>query len=184
MIFTPKDGAPEWEKLYKVLVPKAVGDLVTYQELSDALGRDFLAARSPLTRAAGELLRVNLRAMENVRGAGYRIVEAREQEVLASRQQRSARRKATKAHDFVRHVDRSGLTNEEVNRFQRLEMGYGMFEQILKAHADRLDHLSAKVDAITGRTPGVRSSDDLRRDERLERLEEAIRRLGGEEAVA
>lgn len=184
MIFEPKDGTPEWEKVYQVLLPKQVGDLVTYAELSDALSRDFLAARGPLTRASDELLRVNQRALENVRGAGYRVVQAREHEVLASRQQRSARRRARKAHDLVSHVDRSGLTGDEINRFQRLEMGYAMHEQILKAHADRLDHLAAKVDAITGRQPGARSSDDLRRDERLERLEDAIRQMGGDEAVA
>jgi hypothetical protein len=184
VIFEAKDGTPEWEKIYQALVPKKVGELVDYAELSDALGRDFLAARGPLTRAADELLRVNQRALENVRGAGYRVVQAREHETLARRQQRSARRRSRKAHELVQHVDRSGLTPEEISRFQRLEMGYAMHEQILKAHADRIDSLAARVDAITGRQSGPRSSDDLRREERLERLEDAVRRLGGEEAVA
>lgn len=138
--FQPKADRPEWRILYEDLLDGLdFGDLVTYEQLDEALGRDFRANRVPLKRARQELLRTQKRALRFVTNKGYRVAEAREHRDLAQSEHLFGRRKVRRATDLALHVEHSKLTPEERAEIDRLALAYRRHEQLLR----RLD---AKVE--------------------------------------
>jgi uncharacterized coiled-coil protein SlyX len=165
--FTPKGEVAEWEKVYAVLVRMDVGDVVTYQQLDAILGRDFRSARTPFYAAAKRLLQEKQRACAVVPTVGYQVVDAKDHEPLARKQHRGARRKLGKARALISRADRSRLTPEERERFDRLEL-------TLSRQADMVRRLDARV----AKTEHEIKTTRLETDERVTKLEDALRRHG------
>lgn len=79
MPFKAKGDRPEWRLIYDALLDTAdYGDIITYQQLTDALGRDFFENRGPLYRARTEMVEARSRWIELEPGIGYRVIEANE----------------------------------------------------------------------------------------------------------
>lgn len=95
--FQPKGDVAEWRVVYDHLTTLKVGDVVTYEHLSELLERDFLAARGPFHKANKALLDSHKRGMVNVKNTGYRVVTAAEHEAVARDQHRFAKRRLRKS---------------------------------------------------------------------------------------
>lgn len=172
--FEAKGDRPEWQMIYDVLARGKVGDVIEYPALDKALGRDFRNNRHPLERAIRELLNVKRRTVENMPGKGYRVVAASEHERLARQQQKFARRRIAKGLRTTRGTDRSQLTPEEALRLDRLEIMLADQQEALRRHESRI----AKLEEVAKKASRQKSSDDQRRDERVEKLYEALKRSG------
>ena len=136
-IFRPKGDQPEWRLIYDEFRKHGPGDVVTYQRLTDILGRGFLANRSPLQRAVKELETADHRTLVCERGTGYRVAAATEHEELAHAHRQRSRRQLGKAVSKARSANRAELSPDQVRRLDDLE-GH------LSQHAGMLARLAAR----------------------------------------
>lgn len=109
--FVPKDGSKaEWAKLYDLLRTGSPGQLFTFAEFDEALGRDFRSARTPIARAIKELEAVENLTVVAVRRQGYRIVQNGQEFVTVGEQRhRRSRRALVRASDAAQAGVRSDL---------------------------------------------------------------------------
>lgn len=168
--FTPKADVAEWRLIYDVLSGRDVGDVVTHQEMSDALGRSFAANRSPFYKAARVWGEKNLRALVPVPGQGYRVVEAIEHEDIARRHHKRSRRALGRSRFAIRTVDRSRLDPENLRRFDNMEINISRQQDMLR----RLEARQTKTETRIAE----QTADHEQTKARLARLEEALRSRG------
>ena len=72
--FQPKGEIAEWRMIYERLLENAeFGQVITYAELDEALGRSFVTNRSPIYRAREDLGSIRKRWLEPVPKVGYRV---------------------------------------------------------------------------------------------------------------
>lgn len=174
MAFEPKGDVAEWQLVYDRLSTLAVGDVITYDELTLLLGRDFLQARGPFHKANKRLLEEHSRGLLNVKNVGYRVVTAAEHEMAARDQHRFAKRRLTTAKRWVRNTDRAELEPEVAERFDRLEESLGRQIDFTR----RLDKRVARVEKAIKES---RNENEERADataERLTKLMAALERHG------
>jgi hypothetical protein len=82
------------ERIYEFLAERAevVGTVITFEEMTVAVGFDVRGSFGLFRNAQRRLLERNRRALKSERGVGYRVVAATDHEALAYRHQlRSAR---------------------------------------------------------------------------------------------
>ncbi len=112
--FEPADGVEaRWKKVYRVLKGKPVDSVLTYAELDElfpGLGRPDL--QSVLRRAAKEFLDRDKRALRNVRGHGYRVIDPSEHVQVARWHQQRSMKSLQRGHDAVVNVDLNGMSPE------------------------------------------------------------------------
>ena len=91
--FKPKGEIAEWRMIYEQLLETAeFGQVITYAELDEALGRPFIDNRGPIYRAREDLGTIRQRWLEPVPGVGYRITEPSDHvRVSVSHRRRSQR---------------------------------------------------------------------------------------------
>lgn len=145
--FVPKGTVSEWRMLYELLSAKDFGELATFEEMDEALGRDFRANRSPLDRARREL-QMDRKTLITERGHGYRIAQAREHADNAVTHHRRARRQLGRAKSEVSSADRNRLTTDEATRADSIEQC--LAGQIEKTK--RLEQRVARVEVKAGAT--------------------------------
>lgn len=172
--FKPKGDVAEWRVVYDHLTSLDVGAVVTYEELSGLLGRDFLAARGPFHKANQALLGSHKRGMVNVKNEGYRVVTAAEHEDVARNQHRFAKRRLRKSKHWLANTDRSELAPEAVERFDRLE--HSLDRQI--DFTRRLDRRVARVEKALNASRSEMAEQASETADRLTRLTEALKRHG------
>lgn len=171
--FEIKGDMPQWQMVYDVLDRKQIDDIVTYNELTEALGRDFLADRGPFYKAQRHLLEQKLRALAPIPTIGYQVVQATDHERLARKEHRSGRRKIRKAKNLVQHADRTGMAPEVRQKFDALEGTLSRQEDAIRRIDIKTQRHEAAIKAVEQK---VESGED--RLARLERLEEALRSKG------
>lgn len=164
MLFEAKGHIPEWEILYNAVVGFEPGDVITYDEITEMLGRDFQSSRSPWYRVQEVMLREHDLAFESVRRVGYRAAEPLNQYMLAQRHTRRARRSLTRGKDHVTHFDRAAVTPEAARVFDELAQKLAGLEQ----ETQRLARKQARTEKVLAET--------VRRVERTEEQQEALRR--------
>lgn len=162
-MFEVKGAVPESQLVYQLFEDKDFGDVVTYEQLDAALGRDFRSQRGPLYKADDMLLRNRSRALAAVKNEGYRVVQAREHETLGRSRHRRARKQINQAVRVVTGTDRSALTEDERRRLSGLELALSRQQQMIR----RLD------DAVTQHDADLR---DLR--QRTSNTEDLLKRHG------
>jgi hypothetical protein len=152
--FQPRGEVAEWRIVYGVLRQADYGDVVRYERLHAALGRDLRRNRSPLQRAVAELEERDHKTVEAVRGEGYRIVEPREHVRLVQGRARRARRQTTRGLEVAQAADRSRLTQPERERLDGLAERLARVEQAMTAivrrqrvQAERLRQLELQVES-------------------------------------
>ena len=166
-MFEPKGEKPEWEMLYDFLKQVGKGEVVEYQQLSNALGRDLLKSRTPIYKAMQRLEAQDNRSLANVPGVGYRITTAQEHEGLARSHHLRSRRQLKKSHSKIKSADRTELSREERQRFDALEMA-------VKQQADMLRRLESRVTRVEERQEVQQDATS----EKLDKLTEALKRHG------
>lgn len=130
--FLPKGDVSEWQILYARLSMMQPGELLSYDQLDELLGRDFRSNRAPIYRATQELQKLNRRTVIAVAGKGYRIASASEHAYLAQRHYRSSRRQIRMAVEKSSSAERSELSQEERARMDALELTLRTYASALK----------------------------------------------------
>lgn len=170
--FEPKGDVPEWRLIYDELRKLNVGDEITYRELSAALERPFVKNRNPLYRAADELLHADRRALETVRGRGYRIAAAESHGILARRQIKFSRRRLRKGRALVENVRTEELPAHVARLYQMQAVNFSWAEQALQ------QAVRARTEVAEVRSKVAEVADgDAENRRRIEALEAALARL-------
>src|SRR5690606_5071523 len=162
------------------LTRAAVGDVITYQELSDVLEldpqRDRQAIRSAVYRAAQEYEEQDNHSLDAVHGLGYRVVAPSEHIELARRHQQKAHDALARSHSKVVHVDESGLSPSmrAATRAAAALISRQMdFNRRFSLRQDRLEEALSQVSQRS-----ERSEEELAHlRERLDRLERLQKEL-------
>lgn len=176
--FEPIGEKPRWELVYEELQTIDVGDVLTYErlyELCDTKNRK--AAQAPFYKAVNRWGSERKRAMRPVPNVGYRVVDAAEHEPIARGHHRKSRRALARSRKTLANADRSRLSPELVERFDRLEIHASRQEDAIR----RLEARSAKHDAAIAesrRQHAVTTEKVEDTTKRVAQLEDTLRRHG------
>jgi len=147
-MFETKGDTAEWQMVYDVLETMEIDDLISYDRLSEILGRDFLADRGPIYRATRELEIERKRTMANVVNEGYRMVNANEHEGLASHHHRKSRRQMRRSVQRASSADRNLLSADERKRIDQIELNASRQLSMIK----RLDARQTVTEKVVRQT--------------------------------
>lgn len=140
--FRPKGDVPEWRMIYDALLVEAnFGDVITYDELDEALGRPFRDNRSPIYRARNELGDMRRRWLEPVDGIGYRVIEANEHLYAAAKRKRRAQNQLKQMVHIGEVTDLARLTPEELATFDSQTRFNRLAYLALMSHEKRLQRI-------------------------------------------
>jgi hypothetical protein len=132
----------QWQMVYALLVPLAFGDIITYEQLSYVLGRDFVDDRQPLYRARQELGRLNHRWLDNVPNVGYRVVESREHIKLIRKEKLKMARRGRQGLRIADAADLRYLTTEERGRLDRLTVQMSMLTGMVLRQQQQINRIN------------------------------------------
>lgn len=184
-MFDIKGHVAQWRMVYEQLKVMRVGDVITYQEITDLLPDAAPGSwRGAFDRAVREMEDAHQRTFANVRTVGYRMVEAQQHETLARQRHKRAKRQLRGAQRKIDSVDRSQLTEAERRRFDRLSAHLAQQRDMIR----RLDERQARQEARLGRTEvqvegvGARvaltEKEQMALDDRVSHLEQLLRSRG------
>ena len=174
MTFEPKGDVAEWQLVYNHIETLDVGDIVTYEKLSELLGREFKTARGPFHKANRQLLSKHKRGMLNVKNVGYRVVTAEEHELAARDQHKYAKRRMRASKHWLANTDRSELAPEVAERFDRIE---GQLDRQID-FTRRLDKRVERVEKALDASRSEAGDQARETSDRLTKLTEALKRHG------
>lgn len=173
--FQPAGERARWRVIYEdLLVQAQPGDVVTYEQLGQALELDPVQDRHliqmAMRRAMREHLVVNSRASVAVPGVGYQVVEPRAQLELAGRHQVKARRSVGRGHDQVVFVDASGMDQATRALFEIAATRLAQQDEAIRRLDMRQRKLDRQVAAATSaqQVAGDKIAELLSRVEALE----------------
>lgn len=172
--FEPAGDVARWRILYALLAGSAVGDVLTYEAMAEALDLDPADDRHTIQvamrRAAKELEQEDKHAVEAVQNVGYRIVETEEHLRLARQQQRRSTRALVRGHSKVVNVDLSGVDPEVRNAFQVVASAFAMQMEFNRRTDVRQKKLEDALETV--REKSTRTDEEVAElRARLERLE-------------
>ncbi|TXH18717.1 MAG: hypothetical protein E6R06_26115 [Mycobacterium sp.] len=172
--FEPAGDIARWRTLYGLLTERTIGDVLTYEDMADALSLDPTEDRHTIQvamrRASKELESENKHAVEAVTNVGYRIVEPEEHLRLARQQQRKSSRALVRGHSKVTNVDLSGVDPEVRNAFQVVASAFAMQMEFNRRTDIRQKKLEESLDAVQEKS--TRTDEEVAElRARLERLE-------------
>jgi len=104
---------PLWNELFKKFKDKNHGTVITFKDLSDCIGFDIKTKRYILEGFKREMLRQEHKALESIRGSGYRIVESNEHSRLSLKEIKRAERRSRKGVEYALFVDFDLLNDVE-----------------------------------------------------------------------
>lgn len=170
-LFKPKDTRAQWEKVYDLLAPLDIGDVLTYEAITEALDVDHInKVRNAVTKAANEWGKEKHRAIKVVNRVGYRVVSATEHETLARSHHKRSRRQMAKGLQVIRNTDRSLLSPQDRERFDRVEMQMARQASEIR----RIDLRQREMDRVFAEEQTARRVSE----EKIARMQEALRRHG------
>ena len=156
----------------EVLRSHTVGQVVTYDALSEAVGSGDRAVIQAAARdAAKDFLKFDKHAIEAVPNEGYRIVTADEHVRLAEKQRKRSVRTIRKGQHLVSRVDFNTMTPEARKLAEVMELG---FAHMLEAER----RISARQDAQERVTEATVKRQD-RTEEEVAELKARLARLEG-----
>lgn len=174
--FQPIGAEARWRVVYDLLSAAPTGDLVTYDEMAQALDLDPLKNRptiqAAVRRAAKEHERSDKRAIDAVPNAGYRVVEVAEHLQLARRYQKRAGNALASGHSKAVNVDLNGADPEVRHALEVVAQAFSMQMDFNRRFDVRQRKLEQTVAQIVNRESRSQAEiEELR--SRLERLEKA-----------
>lgn len=177
--FRPVGDRARWRILHELLRGARVGEVVTYEEMAEALELSPDDERSKVQlavrRAVKELEVEDLRTVEVVPNKGYRIVEPERHLDLARKHQRKASRALVRGQSKVVHVDYNGMAPEVRRACEGLAAVFAAQLDFNRRIMDRQDDLEQAVRAATERV----DEEHHRTEEELAVLRERLARLEG-----
>lgn len=164
-MFETKGEQPEWRLLYDVIAARQIGDVVTYDDLGKALGRDFLENRTPIFRAIKELEETHKRTFVNERGVGYRMIEPTEHKKASLAHAKRSTRQLKKAVAKLDSADRSLLGPDDARYFDTAATAVGQLylNQIalarrLKRHEEIITDVAHSNDVAHDRIAAIEAA--------------------------
>jgi hypothetical protein len=175
--FQPAGARARWRVIYDLLRKLGPGDVLSYEQIGEALSLDPADDRHVIQmavrRAGREYEEADGRALEAVPNEGYRIVNAPEHLRLAQGQQKRASKALARGHSKVVHVDMSGLEPETRHAFEVVARAFAMQMEFNKRFDVRQKRLEQSLDAMTERTD--------RTEQEIADLKARLARLEGEQ---
>jgi hypothetical protein len=157
--FQPAGERARWRIVYDLLCEAAIGDVVTYEVLGEALemdpGKDRHVIQMAVRRAAQEHERNDKRALDVVPNEGYRIVPAPENLRLARRHQKKAGKSLARGQSKVVNVDLTGVDADTRNAFEVVARAFALqmdFNRRFDVRQARLEDTVAGMSERTERT--------------------------------
>jgi hypothetical protein len=174
--FEPAGVIARWRILYDILKPMQVNDILTYEQMGDALelhpANDRHVIQMAMRRAAKEFEKVDKHAVEAVTNVGYRVVQVEEHLHLARKQQKRAGRALQSGHSKVVNVDFNEVDPETRKAFEVVARAFSMQMDYNRRFDVRQKRLESVMENVTARTE--RSEEEIAElKERLARLEQA-----------
>lgn len=151
--------------------PRDPDTLITYDELTDLLGRDKTTCQAIVNQAKAGLEKEHQKALVAVRNEGYRIVNAGEHLGLAQGHQKRSVRQLRKARSKVVNVDLGALTPGE-------RTAVTLAATTLAAHLDYARRNDLRVSRLEVAQEVTRSEQD-RSGAEIAQLHERLSRLEG-----
>lgn len=167
-MFEVKGDRAQWRVLYERIAGMQIGEVVKDSDLFALLpDAPEGSVRSAFRRAVREAEDELSRTFDRVRLVGYKMVDAIEHERIARQHHKRSRRQLRTAERKVHSADRSRLTQEDRQRFDRIEMN-------LARQREMLSRLEAKVQRETRE----RKTDTANLSERVDRITKLLERHG------
>ena len=172
--FEPAGETARWRVIYELLAECDVDEVVTYEQMGEALQLDPVGDRHSIQlamrRASIELEKVNKRATEAVVNVGYRVVEPEEHLRLAKGQQRRSSKALARGHSKVVNVDLTGVDPEVRKAFQVVASAFAMQMEFNRRTDIRQKKLEDALETV--REKSTRTDEEVAElRARLERLE-------------
>lgn len=154
---------PKGDRSLRIIAAELVasgqpGDMLTYEQLGEALGLDPMHRRDQIRQAVSAARNVLLidhkRTVVAVRGEGYRIALANEFAGIAQNHRQRADRQIAKAYDVVTHVNEAELSREELERHRAVALVISNLHTRLTGAETRLENLEAAVFGPRNTVPG------------------------------
>lgn len=175
--FEPIGDRARWRVIYDLLRKTATSEVITYQELADALGLhpddDRHTIQMAVRRAAREHEEADNRALDVIPNTGYVIVPAPEHLRLARDHHKRASKSLARGHSKVVHVDLSALEPETRHAFEVVARAFALQMEFNKRFDVRQAKLEEAVDAMSQRTE--------RTEEEIAELKARLARLEGDQ---
>lgn len=173
-LFKPLGTVARWRVLYEeLLVPAAVGDIITYEAMGEILDlhptRDVQRIRSALHRAAAEYMDENGHALESLARQGYQVVEPIGHVKLAHRQQRKATKALTRGHSLATCADLSNADPGVRRALDTIAQAFSLQMEINRRYDVRQKRLEEAMSTV--------QKDQERTDAELSRLRERLRQV-------
>lgn len=169
--FEPVADRARWEIVYDHLAGLDIGDIVTYDELFDALDvRRREQVRTPVRKAAEKWGRERHRALVPVPTVGYKVASIGEHELLVRGQHRRSKRALSRGRTYAEIADRSLMTPQDRERFDGMERTIARQEDMIR----RLDIKQQRTDRAIAES----RQQQVATAERLQAVEDALRRHG------
>lgn len=177
--FTPAGERARWRIIYDHIRGREIGDVITYDELAEALDlepvKDRHTIQLAMRRAAAELETADKRVVDAVPNVGYRIIEPEGQLVLARRHQRKSNRSLARGRSKAENVDFNLIPAETRKAFEVVVSAIAMQQDFNRRLDIRQRNLEQALDSVTKQTGEDRERTDAELAElraRLERLEQ------------
>jgi chromosome segregation ATPase len=173
----PSTEEAKWRTLYDALREAEYGTSYTYDELNKMAGDDvddIRADRWIVDRTRKELVRLDKRYLENLRGVGYRIVHPDEHLKAGNHYRGKSMRAAGRSVKVLEATDLAKIEDPAVRtKIVELENRMGRLQQQLRHQETRL--------ASTERTTERLRADRDDHEDRLAAIETKMRRMAGED---
>lgn len=179
--FDPKGDEARWRAIYPLFEDSSEDDVVTYDELAEALGMDANHDRMAIQGVVGQLRRKLLvktdKAFVSVRNKGYRIVKAGEHFDLAQMEQKKARKRLKRTHDLVVYTDRNGMDSTQRTRldiavrFAAAQLDFNRRTDLRVKNLEKANENLEKANEATTARIARTDEETAALRERIERLE-------------
>jgi FKBP-type peptidyl-prolyl cis-trans isomerase 2 len=177
--FEPIGAQARWKTVYEILVKTPTGDIITYEQLGEALGLNPEDDRNKivqaLRRAAKEHEEHDKRAVDVAPGQGYRPVDPTGSLTLARRQQKKAGRSLVRGHSKAVNVDLNGVDPEVRKALEMLGHAFTLQMDFNR----RFEGKQARLEQTIREIADSAAEDRKRTAEEVAELRERLARLEG-----
>jgi hypothetical protein len=177
--FQPKGERAQWELIYNYLERRnpEIGDIIEYGELEEVCGFDIRKNRQAFYRGSNPWCAEHHRAFACVAGVGYRVAHSTEHETLARKHHRKSRRALKKGLTVIRNTDYTELSPADQARFRKIETEISRQSDVIRRIDIRQDRMEKVLEEGRRAQEATRQQQQAL-NEKVERLEESLRRRG------
>jgi hypothetical protein len=152
MPFTPKGALPQWQVVFRLFQQANAGQVITWPEIAAALGvdphTDRGRMRAPARKAMQQMLLTENRAVEPVRGQGYRVVTAEQQIPLAGAQIERAARALDRGEELATHIRLGDLNPDGQAIVKTMALGFAQVAIYARQITTRIADHEGRLQAV------------------------------------